>query len=442
VDAPHKRETPHPSELGGEKGDGAEVSRATPECARGDDTRAEVVTQYRRDRWWLQGQIAQLCRADARAHFPEIHANRVHRVVGCSWIRVDDLSHVRPAGRTSMHYKGLMTCGSVWSCPICAAKIQERRRQEVEQLTVWMLAHGKSALMVSYTFPHNSDQSLAQLLEWQAHALRRLRTSKGYRKIKERIAYSGMVRSLEVTHGDNGWHPHTHELLVCAPDVPAQWLQHELTKLWMKACLDVGIPVPDEVAFYRHAVDVTANAAGDYLAKMDDQTKWGISHELTKSSSKQGRRNGSHPFKLASKTSTGHHFIEYVHAMKGKRQLYWSDGLKARVGVDEKSDEELAEEQVARVDLAIDYHPEAWAYVVGNDARNELTEAAEKGGAIGAYHFLRQLGFDHPTEYCHATESQARACDVESPAAGQVDRDRSRPHRPTRFDAAVSAYPN
>ena len=169
----------------------------------------------------------------------------------------------------------------------------------------------------------------------------------------------------------------------------------------MKACLDVGMPIPDEVAFYRHAVDVTANAAAAYLAKMDDQTKWGISHELTKSSSKQGRRSGSHPFKLAGKASTGSLFIEYVHAMKGKRQLYWSEGLKAAVGVQDKTDEQLAQEEATTVDLVIDYHPESWRWVAGNDARNELTEAAEKGGARGAYAFLAQLGFDHPKDYHH-----------------------------------------
>ena len=399
MDGPPKRETPHPSQLGGEKGNGAESQDAIG--IHGDDTRAHVVAQYRRDRWWLQGQIAHLCRVDARARAPESHPSRVHRVTGCSWIRVDDLSHVRPAGRSTMHYKGLMTCGSVWSCPICASKIQERRRQEVEQLTAWMESQGKTALMVSYTFPHNSGQSLSELLAYQARALDVLRSSRGYRKLKLRMGYAGMVRSLEVTHGDNGWHPHTHELLVCNPDVPAEWLQHELTKLWMKACLDAGLPVPDGCAFYRHAVDVTANAASDYLAKMDDQTKWGISHELTKSSSKQGRRSGSHPFKLAAQVSTGSLFIEYVHAMKGKRQLYWSNGLKSAVGVLDKTDEEIAQEETATVDLVIDYHPGAWAYVAGNDARNELTEAAEKGGAAGAYAFIRQLGFDHPKDYHH-----------------------------------------
>ena len=31
----------------------------------------------------------------------------------------------------SAHYKGLQTCGSVWACPVCSAKISERRRIEL-----------------------------------------------------------------------------------------------------------------------------------------------------------------------------------------------------------------------------------------------------------------------------------------------------------------------
>ena len=30
-------------------------------------------------------------------------------------------------------YKGLMVCGSLWTCPVCAAKISERRRLELSE---------------------------------------------------------------------------------------------------------------------------------------------------------------------------------------------------------------------------------------------------------------------------------------------------------------------
>ena len=59
---------------------------------------------------------------------------------------------VKPAGHTGYHYKGLKICGSVWACPLCASKVQERRRQEVAQAIGWATELGKGCAMVSYTF--------------------------------------------------------------------------------------------------------------------------------------------------------------------------------------------------------------------------------------------------------------------------------------------------
>jgi hypothetical protein len=210
----------------------------------------------------------------------------------------------------------------------------------------------------------------------------------------------GRIRSLEVTHGQNGWHPHTHELLFLNRGVCPGWLRHRLAVLWFRACAKVGLfrhERDDEIAFMEHAVDVQVgdDGAAAYIAKMDDQTKWGLSHEVTKSSSKQGRRAGMHPFKLAVQDSTSHLFIEYVRAMKGARQLVWSRGLKAQVGIEEKTDEEIATEQTANVQDQIPIHPEAWRYVVGNDARFELTHVAKHGGAAAVARFLSLLGYTH-----------------------------------------------
>ena len=41
----------------------------------------------------------------------------------------------------------------------------------------------------------------------------------------------------------------------------------------------------------------------------------------------------------------GARFIEYAQVMKGKRQLFWSHGFKALVGIEDRTDEELVEEE-------------------------------------------------------------------------------------------------
>lgn len=356
---------------------------------------------YSRLRYELHGQIRRhLIGAAARSH-PGKHPGNVYRTAACTWVRIGDLSMVKPAQRSSYHYKGLATCGSVWVCPLCASKIQERRRQEVAAAVAHMKALDKGAAMVSFTFPHRVDQPLSLLLRLQREALAYMRGWRRFQRLMLKAGNCGRIRSLEITHGQNGWHPHTHELLFLDPEVPACWLRHELAELWLHACRKVGLFRDDrdnEGDFLRHSVDVTAADAGisQYLAKLDQASSWDVSHELTKSSSKQGKRTGSHPFRLAAEKTTAHLFLEYVGAMKGQQQLVWSRGLKDAVGVSEKSDEEIAQEEVAKVDNRIPLDPAAWRFVLGNDARWELLQAAESAGRLGTRELLTQLGYKEP----------------------------------------------
>jgi hypothetical protein len=224
--------------------------------------------------------------------------------------------------------------------------------------------------------------------------------------LMQRAGSAGRIRTLEVTFGQNGWHPHTHELLFLKAKMPPAWLRDQLAQLWLKACEKVGLFNRDrdsEADFLRYSVDARAGDEGvaGYMAKMDDQTKWGLSHELTKSSSKQGRRSGVHPFKLADDDMTAHLFIEYVRAMKGQRQLVWSRGLKAAVGVAEKTDDEIAREETTKIDQAIAILPDQWRIVLGNDARFELLQAAQAAGVVGVAEFLKLLGYEEPIDEIH-----------------------------------------
>lgn len=357
---------------------------------------------YARDRYALHSHIRLHLIAAATKTHPDKHPGNVYRTAACTWVRVADLAMVKPAQRDSYHYKGLATCGSVWTCPLCASKIQERRRQEVSAAVSHLSGLGKGAAMVSFTFPHRVAQPLSLLLRLQREALAYMRGWRRFQQLMLKAGNCGRIRSLEVTHGANGWHPHTHELLFLDPDVPAGWLRDELAELWLHACRKIGLFVDGrdrEGDFLRHSVDVTAADQGvsAYLAKLDQASSWDVTHELTKSSSKQGKRTGSHPFRLAMDNTTAPLFLEYVEAMKGQQQLVWSRGLKAAVGVSEKSDEELAAEEVAKVDDRIEVTPGAWRVVLGNDARWELTHAAKVGGAPAVAELLTLLGYEEPT---------------------------------------------
>ena len=51
-------------------------------------------------------------------------------------------------------YGGLQTCGSVWVCPVCGAKVVERRRGEIQQAMAQHRACGGEVHLLTLTAPH------------------------------------------------------------------------------------------------------------------------------------------------------------------------------------------------------------------------------------------------------------------------------------------------
>ncbi|MEG1124817.1 MAG: protein rep [Citrobacter sp.] len=302
----------------------------------------------------------------------------------------------------SAFYSGVMNCGSVWACPVCAAKVQERRREEVAKAVAWADAQGLQAVMVTLTFPHYAWQQLAELLEQQKTALKYLREGSPWIRFKKATGYQGLIRSLELTHGQNGWHPHTHELWFVDAGTDADTMKQTVLERWKTSCARAGLLDLDNAyqvaAFEEHAVDVKGwCTASDYLAKQDDSRHWGVDAEIAKASTKAGRAKGKHPFALLTlfqggDWQAGHRYLDYAAAMKGKRQLFWSAGLKAKVGVIEQSDEEVAEEQRDDADLLGHLEIEEWRLIRQAGLRAKVLDLAESnGGWVAIQHLLRAL---------------------------------------------------
>ena len=244
-------------------------------------------------------------------------------------------------------YHGLMACGSVWTCPVCAAKIAERRRVELQQALEAAKAKGWGVHFVTLTVPHGIGDDLHEILGKLSDALGKMSRNAPFRRAKAQTGLQiyGYIRAQEVTYGDNGWHPHFHLLVFTQGDMHSSVVRYCYDKAWRSACVASGLPEPHQV----HGCTVQdGREAAKYVSK------WGLEDEMTKANAKQTKRKGLSPWGLLRAVldaddpeyppeRAGKLFQVYAKAFHGRRQLYWSNGLRDLLGLSrELTDEELA----------------------------------------------------------------------------------------------------
>lgn len=336
------------------------------------------------------GNIARIASTASQSRFTRFYAQRL----AASLLpdeRVDDcLRRVIP-GKTSVDvvhkhntaspsFRNLMTCNSIWHCPVCAAKITEQRRIELSDA----LANTRlTPVLITYTFSHHMGMNLDGILGGMLEAFRRFKTGRSWQGITYGFNWIGSVRALEVTHGQNGWHPHTHELVFLNQQLDAieqARLWQILSERWQAVLGAQGLTATREIGLDIRTGD---KAVGDYVVK---GSKWGLEHEVTKSAAKNGRHNGRTPFAIlldygAGDEASGRLFMQYAQAFKGRNQLVWSRGLRDRLGLGaEKTDAELAEDQVSELDrLLARLTLDEWKAIYYSDNRAELLDIASTG---------------------------------------------------------------
>ncbi len=311
-----------------------------------------------------------------------------HRTCKCLYVSVGKAT-VNKDKRGNAFYAGIQVCGSVWSCPVCCAKVQERRRIEIEKAIEWSGEKNLKVVMITLTFPHRCWQKLEVLIDQQEDAMDKLRAGKNWTKLHEDMGYVGLIKALELTHGGNGWHPHTHELWFVKNDADVEDMKSRILKKWTESCIEAGLLDRSDnaqlEAFHKHAVDIKDDCKNSsYFSKGD---VWGADREMAKSSTKEGKSSGRHPFEILATAEFGNKdgdlFLEYAIVMKGKRQLVWSRGLKKLVGVEEKSDQQVVEEDVETSEVLATITRRQWKIITKEGARTEILDLAETKGYEG-----------------------------------------------------------
>jgi hypothetical protein len=324
-----------------------------------------------------------------------------YRVSKCLRAVVSKNHHIsvyKNSSLNSVFFGGLQTCGSVWHCAPCAAKISERRGEEVQQAINYCLDRGGFVSFVTRTVPHAASDSLLDILTKFRQADANFKHSRHYKATVKNFSSFGQIKVFEITIGLNGWHLHVHEIMlhhyVPITNVYA-CLENNLYRVWSDAAVKAGFDEPSRA----HGLQVqSGDFAAAYLAKFAKQStsNWNVSKELTKQHIKKSK-SGYSPFDLlrAYRDDPKQEYLElireYGEVMHGARQLIWSRGLKDLVALKEVTDKEIVEQIEAEAVLAGLISLDQWRFIIKNDLRATVLLLVKNHNFSAMVAFLNSL---------------------------------------------------
>lgn len=365
-----------------------------------------------------------------------------HRVNYCKRCRIDKETGVLVFVNNETkkaQYGNLVTCGDIWTCPVCANKVTTVRAMEIAHA----VAQAPAFAFMTLTVPHGFSDALETTLDYISRASETMFRHRQGRRAITALSAHGRVTTSEVKWGRvNGWHPHLHLLFFLdrplAPQyfhrtplaVNGAWVacpsrknQHGIkyksfahqkfyaksdvmyreifTKLWIDACTTTEMP---KLPSTEHGVDfraITDKQAMEHIASY--MSKFGcmpapnentdgmgrINNEMTKWHSKNGGSSQSlTPFDLLRLSNPNNPncmytklFREFAKAYQGKKQLFWTNYLKSMYGVNEMSDDEIAHETEKNATVFHEISQGLWAVVVWTGNRAKVLELAEQDHA-------------------------------------------------------------
>jgi hypothetical protein len=343
-----------------------------------------------------QEPSARALRYSARAVLWDLTS--LDRLRSCGRDPIGNALAVRSSGGSS-GFAGLETCGSVWACPSCSAKVRAARSDELTRALTAHLAASGSAFFLTLTMRHPRDRRtgqvapLAELWDDLAAGWDAAKSGRAYKqgrdltnlspRYQERykwlrsqgvtnlpgadaLGLLGIARFVEATHGKNGWHLHAHAVLFFEgqpdpDDVHA--LALGMFDRWRSALVARGRMAP---IANRGGLDIrpvyAPEGLGIYATKngaaKDTEALQTIasraSREATRADTKLGRADNRTPWQVIAEFSAWGDMAdlaiwrEWEQASKGRRFAVWSRNdaprwqelLNARG--EERTDEEIA----------------------------------------------------------------------------------------------------
>lgn len=376
-----------------------------------DDTRLELEEPKKREkraRDYANKRERRRLRSVAQAY------TKASGVGKCGICRVlsNDVTVARSRSGSS-GFLGLATCGSVWECPECQGKVIGRRRDELRQLMKLHRDRGGDAYMLTLTGPHDVGDELVPLRKKVSNCWRYVQGGKQWQRWRSRLGIVGTIRSLEVNHGPNGWHPHLHILILTERgDVDFSELEDWIYRRWVKAFTSID---RETGRSYRaptreHGITLVRSRKDTYIQKL------GLVDELARGSWKKPRGflelgyrtplqvlrdvadrrrdlaiDKQRPFLREDQRTEARGklrqdvliWTEYADGMRGARQLTWSRGLRERYELGpEQTELELLELEESKLNQVVYTIPAAdWEKYVAHDVelQSDILDAAAEG---------------------------------------------------------------
>ena len=319
----------------------------------------------------------------------DMRVNTCHRYISPQSYEVEVVRHVVDGVQEQPRYKGLMQCNSTWLCPICSQRISHNYEELLVEGFANADASGYTLEMLTLTIQHSRQDLLDGLFKALLQARRLMRNRKTWKRIMNAAGFVGQVKATEITHGENGWHVHTHEVLILARPLTAEE-SNDIFDAWRQACLDAGLRAPSLKAYNCKQID--------YVAASRYVTKFSVASELTAVGVKHtaGHHTIWDIIMLASRGNTlmTALVMEYARATFGRARLELSKG--ARIAMDIKA---VLVDQAAERDASDDETVDVidvissleWYRICHCEQREMLLIAYRKRGREGGRELIKYI---------------------------------------------------
>ncbi len=306
------------------------------------------------------------------------------RVAGCLRTVIapdDNIKVYKSKEHGKCHYGGLMICGSVWTCPICASKITEKKSQII---TATLQAHMDQkdfkgdAMLITLTFPHSRDDKLSDILTKFKAAEAGFSKTRAVMELKKELGFIEPIKSLEITYGHkNGFHPHSHQIWFTNNKMDHSRIKARLFIHWKNYCVKRGLESPS----LEYGIDVRGGMkAGDYVSKMG----WNLGSEVAKGHTKKSKGDRFAPFDLLQEylnnetTWSKEKFREYAKATYSLHYISRFPKLQKLYDIVDKTDQELSEEKTDNADFVGMLDFKQWKKVLSYDYRALVLQLSEE----------------------------------------------------------------